>query len=101
MLTQAQRANSITHFIGFRVDTLRMRGNQLDVERQLTNFRNYELSRFDPLVPGMDILPRSFGVKELSKICFKGISEGRKLSAMKLRRTLIKTDPKTQEAKNK
>lgn len=68
LLTHAQRANSITYFIGFRVDTLRMRGNQLDIERQLSNFRNYELSRFHPLVPGMDVLPRSFQVKELPKI---------------------------------
>ncbi len=40
-----------------------MRGNQLDAERQLANFHNYELSRFYPLVPGIDILPKSFGVK--------------------------------------
>ncbi|KAL7535406.1 hypothetical protein ACHAWF_005157 [Thalassiosira exigua] len=101
LLTHAQRANSITYFIGFRVDALRMRGNQLDVERQLTNFRNYEMSRFYPLVPGMDILPRSFGVKELPKICFDGIYEGGKVAAMKRRRMLIEADPKRQEAKNK
>jgi poly(A) polymerase len=68
LLTHVQRANSITYFIGFRVDTLRMRGNQLDIERQLSNFRNYELSKFYPLVPGMDVLPRTFAVKELPKI---------------------------------
>ena len=48
----------------------------------------------------MDILPRSFGVKELPKICFEGIYEGGKLTAMKLRRTRIKANPKRQEAKN-
>eukprot|EP00580_Thalassiosira_gravida_P004157 CAMPEP_0201604116 /NCGR_PEP_ID=MMETSP0492-20130828/4353_1 /ASSEMBLY_ACC=CAM_ASM_000837 /TAXON_ID=420259 /ORGANISM="Thalassiosira gravida, Strain GMp14c1" /LENGTH=568 /DNA_ID=CAMNT_0048068069 /DNA_START=170 /DNA_END=1876 /DNA_ORIENTATION=+ len=101
LLTHAQRANSITYFIGFRVDTLRMRGDQLDVERQLTNFRNYELSRFHPLVPGMDILPRSFGVKELPKVCFEDIYDGGKVAAMKRRRRLIEADPKRQEAKNK
>ena len=101
LLTHAQRANSITYFIGFRVDTMRMRGNQLDVERQLTNFRNYELSRFYPLIPGMDILPRSFCVKELPSICFDDIYEGGKVAAMKLRRKLIEADPKRQEAKNK
>ena len=100
LLTHAQRANSITYFIGFRVDTLRMRGNQLDVERQLSNFRNYELSRFHPQVPGMDILPRSFVVKELPKICFE-IYEGGKVSALKRRRTIIEADPKRIEAKNK
>lgn len=100
LLTHAQRANSITYFVGFRVDTLRMRGNQLDVERQLSNFRNYELSRFYPLLPGMDILPRSFSVKELPTICFESY-EGGKVSAMKRRRMLIEADPKRQEAKNK
>ncbi|KAL7470771.1 hypothetical protein ACHAXS_011045 [Conticribra weissflogii] len=101
LLTHAQRANSITYFIGFRVDTLRMRGNQLDIERQLTNFRNYELSRFSPLVPGMDVLPKTFAVKELPKICFEGIYEGGKIAAMKRRRMLIEADPKRQEAKAK
>ena len=101
LLTHAQRANSITYFIGFRVDTFRMRGNQLDIERQLTNFRNYELSKFYPLVPGMDVLPRTFGVKELPRICFEGIYEGGKIAAMKRRRMLIEADPKRQEAKAK
>jgi len=99
LLTHAQRANSITYFIGFRIDTLRMRGNQLDVERQLANFRTYELSKFYPLCPGMDIFPRSFGVKELPKICF--LNEGGKVAAMKRRRMLIEADPKRLEAKNK
>jgi len=101
LLTHAQRANSITYFIGFRVDQMRMRGDQLDVERQLANFRNYELSRFRPLVPGMDILPRTFTVKELPTICFEGIYDGGKVAAMKRRRMLIEADPKRQEAKNK
>ena len=101
LLTHAQRANSITYFIGFAVDTLRMRGNQLDLERQLANFRNYELSRFHPLVPGMDILPKSFGVKELPRMCFEGTYEGGKVAAMRRRRMLIEADPKRREAKNK
>ena len=101
MLTHAQRANSITYFIGFRVDTMRMRGNQLDIERQLTNFRSYDLVKFHPLVPGMDILPRSFSVKELPTICFEGIYEGGKVAAMKRRRKLIEADPKHKEEKHK
>ena len=100
LLTHAQRANSITYFIGFRVDQMRMRGNQLDVERQLANFRSYELSRFRPLIPGTDILPRSFTVKELPLICFE-MYEGGKVAAMKRRRMLIEADPKRKEAKNK
>jgi len=101
LLTHAQRANSITYFIGFRVDALRMRGSELDIERQLQNFSKFELSRFHPLVPGMDVLPKTFGVKELPKICFEDIYEGGKVAAMKRRRMLIEADPKRIEAKNK
>lgn len=101
LLTHAQRANSITYFIGFRVDTLRMRGNELDIERQLQSFSKFELSRFHPLVPGMDVLPKAFGVKELPKICFENTYEGGKVAAMKRRRMLIEADPKRIEAKNK
>eukprot|EP00986_Skeletonema_menzelii_P001885 scaffold510_cov184-Skeletonema_menzelii.AAC.13 len=101
LLTHAQRANSITYFIGFRVDALRMRGSELDIERQLQNFSRFELSRFHPLIPGMDVLPKTFGVKELPKICFEDVYEGGKVAAMKRRRMLIEADPKRIEAKNK
>ncbi|KAK1748599.1 poly(A) polymerase [Skeletonema marinoi] len=101
LLTHAQRANSITYFIGFRVDTLRMRGSELDIERQLQNFSKFELSRFHPLTPGMDVLPKTFGVKELPKVCFEDVYEGGKVAAMKRRRMLIEADPKRIEAKNK
>ena len=101
LLTHAQRANSITYFIGFRVDRLRMRGEQLDIERQLSNFRKFELARFHPLVQGMDILPKSFGVKELPTVCFDGTYDGGKVAAMKRRRSLIEADPKRIEAKKK
>ena len=101
LLTHAQRANSITYFIGFRVDTLRMRGNELDIERQLQNFSRFELSRFHPLTPGMDVLPKTFAVKELPRICFEDVYEGGKVAAMKRRRMLIEADPKRIEAKNK
>lgn len=101
LLTHAQRANSITYFIGFRVDTLRMRGNELDIERQLQNFSKFELSRFHPLTPGMDVLPKTFGVKGLPKICFEDVYEGGKVAAMKRRRMLIEADPKRIETKNK
>jgi len=101
LLTRAQRANSITYFVGFRVDALRMRGSELDIERQLQNFSKFELSRFHPLIPGMDVLPKTFGVKELPKICFEDVYEGGKVAAMKRRRMLIEADPKRIEAKNK
>lgn len=101
LLTHAQRANSITYFIGFRVDKLRMRGEQLDIERQLSNFRKLELGRFYPLVQGMDVLPKTYVVKELPTICFEGMYEGGKIEAMKRRRKLIEADPKHVEQKNK
>lgn len=99
LLTQAQRKNSITYFIGFAVDKLRMRGDQLNVEQQLQNFREWELSRFQPLVAGMDICAKTFRVKELPKVCFEGMYEGGKPEAMKKRRRRLEADPKRQEKK--
>jgi poly(A) polymerase len=97
LLTQAQRKNTISYFIGFQADTLRMRGKQLNVEAQLNNFREYELSRFNPLVPGMDVLVKPFKVKELPKICFESL--GGKEEAMKKRRHMLNADPRRQEKK--
>lgn len=99
LLTQNQRKNCITYFIGFQVDKLRMRGDFLDIERQLSNFREWELSRFQPLVTGMDICAKIFKVKELPKLCFEGLYEGGKAEAMKKRRARLAADPKRQERK--
>ena len=98
LLTMSQRKNSLTYMVGFQVDTLRMRGTQLNVELQMGHFREWELARFQPLVPGMDVLVKSFGVKNLPKICFE-IYEGGKEAAMKRRRMLRDADPKRQERK--
>lgn len=76
-----------------------MRGNELNVESPLYSFREYELGRFQPLVPGMDILVKSFKVKELPRICFEGIYEGGKQEAMKKRRKRIDEDPRRLEKK--
>jgi hypothetical protein len=46
-----------------------MRGNQLDIERQTQNFQQWELSRFQPYVNGMDVFVKKFKVKELPLIC--------------------------------
>ena len=97
LLTQAQRKNCITYFVGFQVDTLRMRGNQLNVELQLHNFREWELSRFQPLVQGMDLVVKPFRVKELPKVVFEGIYPGGKEEAMKKRRQMRNADPRRQE----
>lgn len=96
LLTLGQRKNSVTYMVGFQVDVMRMRGSQLNVELQMSNFREWELSRFQPLVPGMDVLAKTFAVKSLPKICFE-IYEGGKDAAMKRRRTLRDADPKRQE----
>lgn len=99
LLTHAQRINSATYFVGFRVDALRMRGNQLNVEQQIQNFREWELTRFQPLVPGMDVMVKCFKVKELPKIVFENMYDGGKLGAMKRRRSLRDADPRVQERK--
>jgi hypothetical protein len=99
LLTQAQRQNCVTYFIGFQVDKNRMRGGQLNVEMQLQNFREWDLSRFQPLIPGMDILVRCFKVKDLPKICFEGFYKDGKNEAMQKRRQLRDADPVRQEKK--
>ena len=75
-----------------------MRGDQLNVEQQLVHFRQYELSRFQPVVNGMDVFVRNFGVKDLPRICFDMYSGG-KDAMMKRRRRLRDADPRRQEAK--
>lgn len=99
LLTHAQRQNSVTYFVGFIIDQMRMRGSQLDIERQMQNFQQWELSRFQPLAQGMDVLVKNFKVKELPKICFDGIYEGGKFEAMKKRRKMRDEDPRRQKAK--
>jgi len=99
LLTAAQRQNCITYFIGIRVDKGRMRGEQLNAEIPMHNFREWELSRFNPLVPGMDVLVKTFKVKELPLICFEKIYDGGKKEAMERRRELLSKDPARQERK--
>ncbi len=99
LLTSNQRRNSTSYFVGFQVDRLRMRGNQLNIEQQMQNFREWELNRFQPLLNGMDMLVKTFKVKELPLICFEGIYEGGKLEGMQKRRRIRDADPKRQEAK--
>lgn len=93
LLTKAQRENSATYFVGFQIDKLRMRGKELNIEAQLHNFSQWELSKFQPLVPGMDMVAKSFRVKELPKVCFP---DGDKAAAMKRRRELREADPRLQ-----
>ena len=99
LLTAAQRQNCITYFIGIHVDKGRMRGEQLNAEIPMHNFREWELARFNPLVPGMDILVKSFKVKELPLICFDKMYEGGKQEAMARRRELLNKDVARQERK--
>jgi len=98
-LTSAQRQNSITYFVGFIIDQLRMRGEQLNIEQQLQNFRSWELQKFQPFVNGMDVIVKNFNVKELPRICFEGTYEGGKLAAMKKRQQIRNADPKVHEAR--
>lgn len=96
LLNQAQRKNSLTYFIGFKIDKMRMRGNQLNIEQQIQNFKREDLARFHPLISGMDVLVRSYKVKELPRVLFENQYEafgGGKEAAMKKRRMLRNADP--------
>mmetsp|Transcript_16504 Transcript_16504/g.24949 ORF Transcript_16504/g.24949 Transcript_16504/m.24949 type:complete len:828 (-) Transcript_16504:1996-4479(-) len=99
LLTRAQRENCSTFFVGFQIDALRMRGKQLNVELQLSNFREWELSKFMPFVSGMDLVAKSFTVKELPKLCFETFMNMDKNEAMQRRKALRKADPRRQEKK--
>lgn len=55
-----------------------MRGDQLNVELPLQNFREWDLSRFQPYINGMDILVKAFHGKQLPKIFYEGIYMGGK-----------------------
>lgn len=101
-LTLAQRKNSITYFLGFQVDRMRMRGNQLNIEQQIQNFKREDLlNRSFPLVPGMDILVRSYKVKELPRLLFEGTYPDGKEGAMKKRRRIRNSDPNLKILKRK
>ena len=100
LLSLAQRANSVTYMIGFQVDKLRMRGNELNVELQMKRFRDKDLSRYSDFVEGMDILTKCFKCKHLPSICFE-MYDGGKTAAMKRRRMLRDADPIRQERRNK
>jgi hypothetical protein len=98
ILTLAQRQNAASFFIGFQVDKYRMRGSELNIEGLLQKFREWDLVKFQPLLPGMDILAKVFTVKQLPKVCFDGIYES-KDAAMKKRRQMLEADPARQEKK--
>jgi Poly(A) polymerase central domain/Poly(A) polymerase predicted RNA binding domain len=100
LLSHAQRANSVTYMIGFQVDKLRMRGNELNVELQMKRFRDKDLSRYSDFVEGMDVLTKCFKCKNLPTVCFE-FYEGGKPAAMQRRRMLRDADPTRQERRNK
>lgn len=102
LVTPQQRQNAVTYFIGFAVDTIRMRGTDLNLDGVLNQFRDMDLSRFQPLIPGMDILCRVFAVKSLPAICFISKDDPdmdpllAKRAAMKRRRAIRDADPERQ-----
>ena len=100
MLTMDQRRNSVTFMVGFQVAKLRMRGSQLNIELQMQHFRDWQLAKFSPLIPGMDIMAKTFTCKNLPNICFE-MYDGGKQGAMKRRRKLRDDDPKRQERRRK
>jgi len=99
LLNHSQRVNSMVYFIGFQIDTFRMRGNQLNIEQQIQKFRDYELTKFQPLNNGMDLFVRSYKVNELPEFVFDDVYKGGKKEALKKRKIIRNSDPKRIEAK--
>jgi len=100
-LSEEQRSNCLTYFIGFQIDALRMKGNQLNVEQQLQKFKEYELNKFYHLVAGQDVLFSAYHVKELPRSVFDEAYIGGKALAMQRRRKMLAEDPKRAEAKRR
>ena len=67
MLTMDQRRNSVTFMVGFQVAKLRMRGSQLNIELQMQHFRDWQLAKFSPLIPGMDIMAKTLSLIHISE----------------------------------
>jgi hypothetical protein len=100
-LTEEQRTHCLTYFIGFQIDTLRMKGTQLNVEQQLQKFKEYELNKFHHLVAGQDVLFKAYRVKELPRFVFDEVYSGGRAFAMKRRKKILSEDPKRLEAKRR
>eukprot|EP00815_Leptocylindrus_aporus_P003914 CAMPEP_0116053328 /NCGR_PEP_ID=MMETSP0322-20121206/2115_1 /TAXON_ID=163516 /ORGANISM="Leptocylindrus danicus var. apora, Strain B651" /LENGTH=794 /DNA_ID=CAMNT_0003536457 /DNA_START=7 /DNA_END=2391 /DNA_ORIENTATION=+ len=98
-LTLAQRKNCMTYFIGFKVDVLRMRGNELNIEQSIYSFKESDLKRFQPHFPGQDIVIGCHHVKSLPRMVFAEY-DGGKEGAMKIRRRIMIMDPKRMEARS-
>lgn len=100
-LSEEQRRNCLTYFIGFQIDALRMKGNQLNVEQQLQKFKEYELNKFYHLVSGQDVLFSAYHVKQLPTLVFDGAYIGGKALAMQRRKKMLEDDPKRAEVKRR
>jgi len=98
-LTLAQRKNCMTYFIGFKVDVLRMRGNELNIEQSIYSFKESDLKRFQPHFPGQDIVIGCHHVKSLPRMVFAEY-DGGKEEAMKIRRRTMIMDPRRIEARS-
>ena len=92
-LSVAQKTNCCTFFIGFKLDRLRMRGQKLDLERQVQNFKDKELRRFQPAIEGCDVLTNYFTCKQLPPVVFDEFYAGGKKEAMEKRAKLRADDP--------
>ena len=93
-LTQSQKNNSVAMFIGFNVDRNRMKGEQLNLESTIQNFKNRDLAgKYEHKIPGNDLLVKYFPLKKLPKACFTSY-EGGKEEGMRKRVEIRGEDPK-------
>lgn len=89
-LSVAQKTNSCTFFIGFKIDKLRMKGRDLNLEKQIQLFKD---AIQQVQIEGTDLLTNYFSLKQLPPVVFEGIYEGGKKEALAKRARLRAEDP--------
>ena len=89
-LSVAQKTNSCTFFIGFKIDKLRMKGRDLNLEKQIQLFKD---AIQQVQIEGTDLLTNYFSVKQLPPIVFENFYEGGKKEAMEKRAKVRAEDP--------
>ena len=89
-LSVAQKTNACSFFIGFKIDKLRMKGRDFNLEKQIQLFKD---AIHHVQIEGTDLLTNYFTVKQLPPVIFENFYEGGKKEAMEKRAKIRAEDP--------